>query len=99
MIALLGPPPKDLLDRGPWSDYFFDESGKFKADVVVATTSLEDEMKSLDGKEKTCFLKFLRRMLRWRPEDRATARELVQDPWIQSILASHNEEKDKKPIV
>jgi len=93
MIALLGPPPKDILERGSWSNNFFDESGKFKVDAEIATTSLEVEMKSLQGDEKTSFLKFLRRMLRWRPEDRATARELVQDPWIQGILASSNEEK------
>lgn len=63
MIALLGPPPKDILERGSWSNYFFDESGKFKVDVEIATTSLEDEIKSLEGEEKTSFLKFLRRML------------------------------------
>ena len=68
-------------------------SGKLKVDVGIATTSLESEMKSLQGEEKTSFPKFSRRMLRWRPEDRATARELVQDPWIQGILASSNEEK------
>lgn len=77
IIALLGPPPKDMLERGSWSNNFFDESSKFKAKVQIATTSLEDEMKSLQGEEKTSFLKFLRRMLQWRPEDRATARELV----------------------
>ena len=70
MIALLGPPPKNILERGSWSKNFFDESGKFKADVGIATTSLEDEIKSLKGEEKTSFLKSLRRMLRWRPEDR-----------------------------
>lgn len=87
MISLLGPPPKDSLERGSWSNSFFDESGKFKDDVGIATTPLEDEMKSLKGEEETSLLKFLRRMVRWKPEDRATDRELVQDPWIQSILA------------
>jgi serine/threonine-protein kinase SRPK3 len=99
MVALLGPPPKDMLERGSWSNSFFDESGEFKADVEISKTSLEDEMKSLEGEEKTSFLKFLRRMLRWRPEDRATARELVQDPWIQSILVNGDEEKNYESMV
>jgi serine/threonine-protein kinase SRPK3 len=88
MIAFLGPPPKEMLVRGSWSNNFFDESGKFKSDAEIATTSLEDEMKSLQGEEKASFLKFLRRMLQWRPEDRATAGELMQDPWVRGILES-----------
>jgi serine/threonine protein kinase len=94
MIALLGPSPKDMLERGSWSDSFFDESGEFTADVEIPTTSLEEEMKSLEGEEKSSFLKFLRRMLRWRPEDRATAAELVEEPWIRSSLVSCNTEED-----
>ncbi|PMD13129.1 kinase-like protein [Hyaloscypha hepaticicola] len=86
MIALLGPSPKDMLERGSWSDSFFDESGEFTADVEIPTTSLEEEMKSLEGEEKSSFLKCLRRMLRWKPEDRATAAELVEEPWIRSSL-------------
>ncbi|KAI9731117.1 MAG: hypothetical protein M1818_007975 [Claussenomyces sp. TS43310] len=79
MVALLGPPPKDMLNRGSWSYNFFDESGNLKADVENATTSLEDEFGGLIGEEKTSCLKFLRRTLQWRPEDRATAGELLDD--------------------
>jgi serine/threonine protein kinase len=28
------------------------------------------------------FLDFVRGMLAWRPEDRKTARELLEDPWF-----------------
>jgi serine/threonine-protein kinase SRPK3 len=94
MLALLAPPPRDLLERGSWSDSFFDESGEFTADVEIPTTSLEEEMKSLEGEEKSSFLKFLRRMLRWRPEDRATAGELVEEPWIRRSLVSRRKEED-----
>jgi serine/threonine-protein kinase SRPK3 len=52
MIALLGPPPKDILERGSWSNDFFDESGKFKVDVGIATTSFEDEMKVFKEKRR-----------------------------------------------
>lgn len=32
--------------------------------------------------DKTGFLRFIRRALTWMPESRATARELLQDPWL-----------------
>ncbi|OBT61314.1 hypothetical protein VE03_09523 [Pseudogymnoascus sp. 23342-1-I1] len=77
MIALLGPPPKELLKRGEFSDMFFDED--------VEDTSLEDEEENLDGEEKRVFLRFLRGMVQWVPEERKTARELIDDPWLNII--------------
>jgi serine/threonine protein kinase len=34
------------------------------------------------GEDKRLFLEFVGRMLRWEPEDRATAGELYNDPWL-----------------
>lgn len=50
---------------------------------VEESTSLEAEVKTLRGQEKAAFLVFLRRMLQWRPEDRASAHDLIRDPWLQ----------------
>lgn len=36
----------------------------------------------LDGTEKEMFIRFAKRMLAWVPEERATARELLGDPWL-----------------
>lgn len=36
----------------------------------------------LEGKNKEMFIAFIRGMLQWRPEDRKTAKELLQDPWL-----------------
>jgi serine/threonine-protein kinase SRPK3 len=33
MIALLGPPPKDLLERGQFSSTFFDEEGAWLTEI------------------------------------------------------------------
>lgn len=33
-------------------------------------------------KDKAGFLSFIRRALTWMPEERATAKELLQDPWL-----------------
>jgi len=38
------------------------------------------------GKKKELFLSFIRRMLQWAPEDRDTAKELREDPWLRSGL-------------
>ena len=38
----------------------------------------------LSGDDKRNFLRFVARMLEWLPEDRATARELLADPWLHS---------------
>lgn len=46
-------------------------------------TSLEDEEENLEGKEKVVFLQFVRKMLQWLPEDRKSAKELMDDPWLE----------------
>lgn len=32
--------------------------------------------------DKSGFLRFIRRVLTWMPEKRATAKDLLQDPWL-----------------
>jgi hypothetical protein len=36
----------------------------------------------LQGEDKRLFIEFARKMLRWLPEERATARILYNDPWL-----------------
>lgn len=45
--------------------------------------SLGDTITVLEGEDKQKFLKFVGRMLTWLPEDRATAKELLSDPWLK----------------
>lgn len=45
---------------------------------------LECTITTLSGEDKRLFLRFVGRMLRWLPEDRATAQELLKDPWLCS---------------
>lgn len=61
--------------------------GKWKADVgVPLDTSLELSEEFLEGKNKDMFLVFMRGMLQWRPEDRKTAKELLEDPWLNDQI-------------
>ncbi|CAL1698674.1 unnamed protein product [Somion occarium] len=86
MVALLGLPPKDFLARSktdrPWR--WFDEDGNWKGEAEVPNTTLEDAERQLEGEEKALFLAFMRKMLKWRPEERINAKELLDDPWLKS---------------
>ncbi|KAM0418628.1 hypothetical protein ACHAPT_012431 [Fusarium lateritium] len=58
--------------------------GKWKAEVDVPQDArLEDSVTRLEGEEKERFLEFVRGMFQWRPEDRKTAAQLLDDPWLR----------------
>ena len=48
--------------------------------------SLEESEKFLNGENKEQFLKFMRSMLRWLPEERKCATELLKDPWLEGAI-------------
>jgi serine/threonine protein kinase len=109
MIALLGAPPKILIDREiRWSEVtwshavpnsegklcqtareyyggpFFNSEGEFMHKELIPTdVRFEGSVLALDGEDKRLFLDFIKRMLQWLPEDRKTAKELLEDPWLQ----------------
>ncbi|KAJ5558175.1 kinase-like domain-containing protein [Penicillium sp. DV-2018c] len=102
MIALLGPPPKDMLRMNDYATEFFDSEGMFvrtvqlflmlirghlgnwKERVQIPLLSLEDLEWNLQGSQQQLFLGFMRKMLRWRPEERESAKDLLSDPWLRS---------------
>ncbi|TAQ90224.1 hypothetical protein B7494_g1498 [Chlorociboria aeruginascens] len=85
VVRLLGPPPLDQLKRGSRSKEFFDEEGNWIASIpILKDTSLEGSEGNLTGEDKQAFLRFVRSMLQWRPEDRKTAKQLLDDPWLKS---------------
>jgi len=89
MVALLGPPPPQLLgDSGPRALEFFNEDGPPKGEVPnetlesVLASSLERVEQTMTAEESEAFLAFLRRTLTWREGERPTASELINDPWL-----------------
>lgn len=59
--------------------------GKWKQDIEIPTeVSLELSEEFLEGENKEMFMAFMGGMLQWRPEDRKTAKELLQDPWLNN---------------
>lgn len=74
-------------DIPPWDGTEQFLTGTWIADVTIPTgMSLESCEGFLEGENKEWFLNLVRGMLQWRPEDRKTAKELFQDPWIRSCL-------------
>ncbi|PWY91764.1 kinase-like protein [Aspergillus sclerotioniger CBS 115572] len=84
--AVLGSPPSQFLARSERSTQFWDASGQWKGLVPIPKYDLGSREERLENSEKEDFLRFLRRMLRWLPEERATAKELLFDPWLMRGL-------------
>jgi serine/threonine protein kinase len=82
MIAMLGPPPLVFLRKAPQSRKYWDSNGRWKGAIEVPQCSLEDSEEYLEGENKKMFMQFVRKMLRWDPEERQSARELLTDPWL-----------------
>ncbi|KAI9686773.1 MAG: hypothetical protein M1822_002833 [Bathelium mastoideum] len=86
VVAMLGLPPLDLLNRGSRSKEFFTDDGQWKANIPIPQDlSLKGSEERFEGEEKEEFLQFMRGMLQWKPEDRKTAWQLLHDPWLKGI--------------
>ncbi|EGC40824.1 protein kinase [Histoplasma capsulatum var. duboisii H88] len=81
IAALLGSPPKDLLDRGKRTHLFYGPGGICKSQAPPSF-NFNNMLVHLHGEDKNMFITFIKRMLKWEPEERSTAKELLQDPWL-----------------
>jgi serine/threonine-protein kinase SRPK3 len=51
-------------------------------DRIPYDFNFENTINCMSGEEKLRFIQFIRRMVKWSPEERSTARELLEDPWL-----------------
>ncbi|QPG96452.1 hypothetical protein C2857_004238 [Epichloe festucae Fl1] len=86
MVSLLGPPPKRFLDMHEQSRKYWDSKGNWIASTPIPAQSLESREIKLEGEEKELFLKFVRKVLRWLPEDRASAEDLYQNEFLNGFI-------------
>ncbi|KAK2612011.1 hypothetical protein QQS21_001976 [Conoideocrella luteorostrata] len=65
---------------------FFDDDGVFmRHDLIPFHRQLGKEVPDcIDADDRDRFLTFLKRMICWLPEERATAEDLAKDPWLRS---------------
>ncbi|KAM3560698.1 hypothetical protein MY1884_002798 [Beauveria asiatica] len=82
MVAFIGPPPVEFLQRSERCARYFDESGNWRGSIPVPTTTLEERVTQVDGQDKELMLGFVRHALRWLPEEWPPADELVYDDWL-----------------
>ena len=83
MIALLGPPPKALLERGDATATYFDENGEFrKPEWINKDLTFECAITKMRNEEKELFIDFAKKMICWLPEERWTAKQLLDHPFL-----------------
>ncbi|PIL35319.1 hypothetical protein GSI_02044 [Ganoderma sinense ZZ0214-1] len=87
MVSLLGPPPVDLLKRSKMEELgqYFDAQGNWIGASSLPDDSLEQSEWNLEGEDKDLFLAFMRKMVRWKPEERCSASELLRDAWLNKV--------------
>lgn len=64
--------------------------GRWKDLEPIPDITLESLAVDIQGEDKEGFLQFLRKALKWIPEDRPTARELLFDAWLMKGLDLQN---------
>jgi serine/threonine-protein kinase SRPK3 len=52
-------------------------------DLVPAGFNFEDTLTHVTGEEKQKFINFVCRMMKWKPEERSTAKDLLNDPYLR----------------
>jgi serine/threonine protein kinase len=58
-------------------------TGNWISEPPIPKTSFEDFVTIIPlGEEKEMFLKFIRKILTWDPEVRATSSEIILDEWL-----------------
>lgn len=80
--TLLPPFWFNLLSISPDTSNFY--VAQWKGEVRLPDITLEDSEEYLEGQNKVMFLRFMRKMLQWDPDKRQNARELLEDPWLNS---------------
>ncbi|KAJ6150677.1 protein kinase [Penicillium chermesinum] len=85
MIAIMGMPPKDMIRNSEYATKFFDSKGNWIGTAEIPCVSLEKLESNLRDTQQRLFISFMRKMLQWQPENRASAKELLGDPWLKAI--------------
>ena len=90
MIGLLGLPPKSFLDRCTKAKKYFDADGQFKfPNHVGEFCTFDHSIHRMSGEEKELFIDMAKKMLTWAPEDRWTAKQLLDHPFLTKERECH----------
>ncbi|GIZ44610.1 hypothetical protein CKM354_000780400 [Cercospora kikuchii] len=87
MVSLMGPPPKQFLERCSQGRSFWDSEGNWIAATPIPHQTLESREVRLDGQDKVLLLNLMRKILKWLPEERPTAQDLFEDGFILQFMS------------
>jgi serine/threonine-protein kinase SRPK3 len=73
-------------------------AGNWKGSIPIPDQSFEIRERWLDGEDQALFLQFMRKALRWIPEERPVAEELALDDFLmQPHIAKFSETESQTP--
>ncbi|KAK6389181.1 hypothetical protein LTR65_006943 [Meristemomyces frigidus] len=83
MISYLGMPPTSMINRARKKTDLFSADGNLAhLEEAGPTRTLETFFANVEAEERELLVPFLMRMLRWVPQERATAKQLLDDPFL-----------------
>ncbi|KAK7217472.1 hypothetical protein V2G26_005475 [Clonostachys chloroleuca] len=86
MVSLMGPPPKAFLERSPKCREYWDVDGNWIASTPIPEQSFDMREAQLKGEDHQLLLALVKKFFRWLPEERATAQDLTEDPFLTQFL-------------
>ncbi|KAI5235388.1 hypothetical protein E4T42_09717 [Aureobasidium subglaciale] len=81
MVSLLGPPLKKFLKMSERCSQYWDKEGNWIGTVPVPNQTIETR----EGKDKELLLGLVRKVLRWVPEERPSAKDLFDDEFLNQF--------------
>ncbi|RMZ24971.1 hypothetical protein D0859_10986, partial [Hortaea werneckii] len=86
MVSLMGPPPKQFLERSDRCRKYWDAEGNWIAATSIPDQTLETREMRLTGDDRDLLLALVRKILRWLPEERPSAGGLYEDEFILQFM-------------
>jgi hypothetical protein len=62
----------------------------------VPNVTLEGRERNLEGEEQEYFIDFIKSFLKWLPEDRKSAEEMLEHPWLEKEAKDYVRVKEEQ---
>ncbi|KAF2762278.1 protein kinase [Pseudovirgaria hyperparasitica] len=89
MVSLMGPPPKEFLQRSDKCRQYWNAEGDWIAQTPIPDQTLESRETRLEGEDRELLLALARKVLRWLPEERPSAEDLYGDGFLTQFMSEH----------
>ena len=87
MTDSIGLPPRSFIQKGSRKSIFFDQAGKLRPEIKNLKATMDMFSKPLRERiQDQDFLRFIECFLKWDPEERVSAVQALNHPWISKGL-------------